>query len=231
MLVGDYRQAESLSLKNPRRRNDVGAQPKARAFVLVRWAEHSTAEASTIRPAKYCARRWSWLEAVAIMREWPRYIATWAMSSLPLVRSLPPSMPTKKGRQIAESIGDQAGVAAAHTVLCNALARAETSTMRCDTARWRWNSANGSAMSDASPGQIFYWAIGHKASWDAAIRLGAHKYNSEAQRIFARIGDYRGLAWVLWIEADVAFVNNNSDLAVRHAGAQYARRVVRRLSA
>src|SRR6185437_16748782 len=36
----------------------------------------------------------------------------------------------------------------------------------------------------------------------------------EAQRIFARIGDYRGLTWVLGFEAEVAFVNNNSDLAV-----------------
>jgi membrane-bound lytic murein transglycosylase MltF len=42
----------------------------------------------------------------------------------------------------------------------------------------------------------------------------AQKYNSEAQRILARIGDYRGLTWGLWTAADVAFVNNNSDLAV-----------------
>ena len=76
----------------------------------------------------------------------------------------------EKGRQIAESIGDQAGVAAAHTMLCNALARAGASTTQCDTARWRWNSANGSAMSDASPGQIFCWAIATQGFWDVAIQ-------------------------------------------------------------
>ena len=42
----------------------------------------------------------------------------------------------------------------------------------------------------------------------------AQKYNSEAKRIFARIGDYRGLSWVLFNESDVAFINNNFDLAV-----------------
>jgi hypothetical protein len=57
-------------------------------------------------------------------------------------------------------------------------------------------------------GQCYTWALGR------GDPVEAQKYNSEAQRIFARIGDYRGLSWVLWAEADVAFVNNNSDLAV-----------------
>src|SRR5262249_41598814 len=46
-----------------------------------------------------------------------------------------------------------------------------------------------------------------------------------AQRILARIGDYRGLSWVLWMEADVAFVNNNSDLAITRIREHIARGV------
>ena len=51
----------------------------------------------------------------------------------------------------------------------------------------------------------------------------AQKYNSEAQRILARIGDYRGLSWVLCTESDVALVSNNSDLAVTSISEQITR--------
>ena len=57
-------------------------------------------------------------------------------------------------------------------------------------------------------GQCYTWLLGR------CDPVEARKYNSEAQRIFARIGDYRGLSWVLGWESDVAFVNNNFDLAV-----------------
>jgi hypothetical protein len=42
----------------------------------------------------------------------------------------------------------------------------------------------------------------------------AQKYCSKAKGILARIGDYRGLTWLLNTEADIAFVNTNTALAV-----------------
>jgi len=120
----------------------------------------------------------------------------------------------EKGRQIAESIGDHAGVAAAHTMLSNALARAgdiddavrhgklavELGERIGDERRIAW--------ANIMLGQCYTWRLGQ------CDPVEAQKYNTEAQRIFARIGDYRGLSWVFFTEADVAFVNNNADLAV-----------------
>src|SRR6516225_4242736 len=45
----------------------------------------------------------------------------------------------------------------------------ETSTTRCDMAKWRWNSANGSAMSDALPGPILCWPNVTHGQLDHAI--------------------------------------------------------------
>jgi tetratricopeptide (TPR) repeat protein len=120
----------------------------------------------------------------------------------------------EKGRQIAESIGDHAGVAAAHTMLCNALTRAgdvddalRHGEMAVELGE-RMRDERRIAWAKLMLGQCYSAVVG------SCDLVEAQKYNSEAQCIFARIGDYRGLSQVLRTEADVAFVNNNSDLAV-----------------
>jgi tetratricopeptide (TPR) repeat protein len=129
----------------------------------------------------------------------------------------------EKGRQIAELIGDHAGVAAAHTMLCNALNRAgdiddavRHGEMAVELGE-RTGDERRIAWAKLMLGQCYTRLLGR------GDPVKAQKYNTEAQRILARIGDYRGLSWVLFTEADVAFVNNHFDLAVASISEQITR--------
>jgi tetratricopeptide (TPR) repeat protein len=213
MLVGDYRQAESLSRKILDEAN-VGAPPKARAHMLARLGRAFYMRGLNDQAGKALREALQLAETVdddARMAAVYRDLGDVEFTT----GTLPAAIDAyEKGRQIAESVGDYAGVAAGHTMLCNALARAGD----IDNAVRHGEMAVklGERIGDE---RRIAWAnilLGHCYSrlLGRCDLAQAQKYNSEAQRIFARIGDYRGLAWVLWTEAEVAFVNSNRDLAV-----------------
>jgi class 3 adenylate cyclase/tetratricopeptide (TPR) repeat protein len=222
MLVGDYRQAESLSRKIFDEAS-VGAQPKARAHMLGRLGRALYMRGLNDQARKVLREALELAETVgddARMAAVYRDLGDVEFSS----GTLPAALDAyEKGRQIAESIGDHAGVAAGHTMLCNALTRAGDID---DAVRHGKMAVElGERIGDE---RRIAWAKVMLAQCYTAL-LGrcdpveARKYNSEAQRILARIGDYRGLSWVLYIEADVAFVNNNSDLAITSIREHYTR--------
>ncbi len=213
MLVGDYRQAESLSRKIFDEAS-VGAQPKARAHMLGRLGRALYMRGLNDQARKVLREALELAETVgddARMAAVYRDLGDVEFSS----GTLPAALDAyEKGRQIAESIGDHAGVAAGHTMLCNALTRAGDID---DAVRHGKMAVElGERIGDE---RRIAWANIMLAQCYTALNgccdpRKAQKCNSEAQRILARIGDYRGLSWVLWMEADVAFVNNNSDLAI-----------------
>src|SRR5262249_4146903 len=120
----------------------------------------------------------------------------------------------EKGRQIAESIGDHAGVAAAQTMLSNALARAGDidDAVRHGEMAVKLGEQIGDerriAWANIMLAQCYTCKVGR------CDPVKVQNYSSEAQLFFAKIGDYRGLSWVLSWKADIAFVNNNFDLAI-----------------
>jgi tetratricopeptide (TPR) repeat protein len=213
MLVGDYRQAESLSRKILYEAS-VEAQPKARAHVLGRLGRALYMRGLNDQARKVLREALELAESVgdeARMAAVYRDLGDVEFTS----GTLPAAIDAyEKGRQIAESIGDHAGVAAGHTMLCNALARAGDidDAVRHGEMAVEFGERIGDerriAWANIMLGHCY---TRHLGRWDP---VEAQKYNSEAQRIFARIGDYRGLAWVLWTEAEVAFFNSNRDLAV-----------------
>ena len=213
MLVGDYRQAESLSRKMLDEAS-AGAQPKERAHMLGRLGRALYMRGLNDQAGKVLREALELAETAgddARMAAVYRDVGDVEFTS----GTLPAAINAyEKGRQISESIGNHAGVAAGHTMLCNALARAgdiddavrhgemavELGARIGDERRVGW--------ANIMLGQCYTRLLG------PCDPVEALKYNSEAQRIFAKIGDYRGLAWVLWTEADIAFVNSNCDLAV-----------------
>jgi class 3 adenylate cyclase/tetratricopeptide (TPR) repeat protein len=224
MLVGDYRQAESLSRKIVDEAS-VGAQPKERAHMLGRLGRALYMRGLNDQARKALREA---LELAETADDDARRAAV--HRDLGDVEFTSGTLPAavdayEKGRQIAESIGDHAGVAAAHTMLCNAFARAGD----IDEAVRHGEMALelGERIGDE---RRIAWANVMLAQCYTGLHgccdpRKAQKYNDEAQRILARIGDYRGLSWVLWMEADVAFVNNNSDLAITRIREHIARAV------
>jgi len=213
MLVGDYRQAESLSRKMLDEAS-AGAQPKARAHMLGRLGRALYMRGLNDQARKVLREALELAETVgddarmaAVYRDLGDVEFT--SGTLPLAVDA-----YEKGRQIAELIGDHAGLAAAHTMLCNAHNRAgdiddavRHGEMAVELGE-RTGDERRIAWAKVMLGQCYTALLGR------CDPVKAQKYNSEAQRILARIGDYRGLTWGLWTAADVAFVNNNSDLAV-----------------
>jgi tetratricopeptide (TPR) repeat protein len=213
MLVGDYRQAESLSRKILDEAS-VGAQPKERAHMLGRLGRALYMRGLNDQARKVLREA---LELAETVSDHTRMAAVYRdLGDVEFTSgTLPAAVDAyEKGRQIAESIGDHAGVAAAHTMLCNGLARAGDidEAVRHGEMALKLGERIGDerrvAWANLMLGQCYTWRLGQ------CDPVEAQKYNAEAQRIFARIGDYRGLSWVFFTEADVAFVNNNADLAV-----------------
>jgi tetratricopeptide (TPR) repeat protein len=211
--VGDYRQAESLSRKILDEAS-VGAPPKARAHMLGRLGRALYMRGLNDQARKVLRDALELAETAgddARMAAVYRDLGDVEFTSGTLLAAIDAY---EKGRQIAESIGDHAGVAAAHTMLCNALNRAgdiDDAVRHGEIAMElgeRIGDERRIAWAQIMLGQCYSALLG------CCDLLEAQKYNSEAKRIFARIGDYRGLSWVLSTEADVAFANNNSDLAV-----------------
>jgi class 3 adenylate cyclase/tetratricopeptide (TPR) repeat protein len=222
MLVGDYRQAESVSRYVL---DEVGARapPAARASMLSRLGR-----ALYMRGLSVQARN-AYREALALAETLGDDARMAAVHrDLGDVEFTAGTLPAaidayEKGRRIAESIGDHAGVAAAHTMLSNALARAgdiddalRHGEMAVELGQ-RIGDERRVAWAHIMLAQCRTTALG---LCDPAV---AHEHNSKAQRIFARTGDYRGLAWVLTFEADLAFANSNCDLAVAVSREQIAR--------
>ena len=213
MLVGDYRQAESLSRKLLDEVS-VGVESKARAHMLGRLGRALYMRGLNDEARKVLREALQLAETVgdhARMAAVYRDLGDVEFTS----GTLPAAIDAyEKGRQIAELIGDHAGVAAAHRMLTNALARAgdiddavRHGEMAVELGE-RIGDERRTAWANLMLAQCYTWPIG------PCDPVETEKYNSEAKRIFARIGDYRGLTWVLGFEAEVAFINNNSDLAI-----------------
>jgi class 3 adenylate cyclase/tetratricopeptide (TPR) repeat protein len=213
MLMGDYRQAESLSRKIIDEAS-VGAQPKARAHMLGRLGRAIYMRGLNDQARKVLRDA---LELAETAGDDARMAAVYRdLGDVEFTSgTLPAAIDAyQKGRQIAESIGDVAGVAAAHTMLANAHTRAGDveDGLRHGEMAVKLGEQIGDerriAWAKLMLGQCYTGLLGRHDP------VEAQKFNREAQRIFARIGDYRGLSWVLLTEADVAFVTKNLDLAV-----------------
>jgi class 3 adenylate cyclase/tetratricopeptide (TPR) repeat protein len=213
ILVGDYRQAENLSRKILDEAS-VGAESRARAHMLGRLGRALYMQGINDQARKVLREALGLAETVgddARMAAVYRDLGDVEYTS----GTLPAAIDVcEKARQIAESIGDVAGVAAAHTMLSNVLARAGD----IDDAVRHGEMAVKLGERIGDERRIAWANIMLAQCYTTLLGCGdpveAQKYNSEAKRIFARIGDYRGLSWVLFNESDVAFINNNFDLAV-----------------
>jgi len=213
MLVGDYRQAESLSRKILDEAS-VGVEPKARAHMLGRLGRALYMRGLNDQARKVLREA---LELAETVGDDARMAAVYRdLGDIEFTSgTLPAAVDAyEKGRQIAESIGDPAGVAAAHTMLCNALARAgdiddavRHGEMAAELGE-RIGDERRIAWAKLMLCQCYTAVLGH------CDPVEAQKFNGAAQRIFTRIGDYRGLSWALGFEAEIAFANNNFDLAI-----------------
>lgn len=222
MLMGNYRRAESVSREIL---DEVGtsAPPAARAGILSRLGRALYMLGLSDRARAVYGEALVMAEALGD----PGRLAA-VYRDLGDVEFTSGTLPAaidayEKGRQIAESIGDQSGVAAAHTMLSNALGRAgdigdavRHGEMAVELGR-RIGDDRRVAWASLMVAQCHLTLLGTGDS------VEAQRCNSEAQRIFARVGDYRGLAWVLNGDADFAFTNNNADDAAAMSREQIAR--------
>lgn len=222
MLVGDYRRAEGVS-RDILDEVAAVAPPEARASMLSRLGR-----ALYMRGLSVQARD-VYREALALaetLGDDARMAAVYRdLGDVEFTSgTLPAAIDAyEKGRRIAASIGDHAGVAAAHTMLANALGRAgdiddavRHGEMAVELGQ-RISDERRVAWANLMLAQCHFTLLGTCNS------VEAQRCNSEAQRIFARVGDYRGLAWVLNGDADLAFANNSADLAVAASREQVAR--------
>jgi tetratricopeptide (TPR) repeat protein len=222
ILVGDYHRAESVS-RDILDEVGAGVPPAARASMLSRLGR-----ALYMRGLSVQARS-VYHEALALaetLGDDARLAAVYRdLGDVEFTSgTLPAAVDAyEKGRRIAESIGDHAGVAAAHTMLANALARAgdvDDALRHGETAvelGQRIGDQRRVAWANLMLAQCHLTILGTGDSVEAQKRY------SEAQRIFAKVGDYRGLAWALNGESESAFVNDNLDLAVAVSRDQIAR--------
>ncbi|MGE3742139.1 MAG: adenylate/guanylate cyclase domain-containing protein [Geminicoccaceae bacterium] len=222
MLVGDYRRAESVSRDIL---DEVGAAapPAARASMLSRLGRTLYMRGLSVQ-ARIVYRQA--LELAETLRDDARLAAVYRdLGDVEFTSgTLPAAVDAyEKGRRISESISDHTGVAAAHTMLSNAFARAgdiDDAMRHAEIAvelGQRIGDERRVAWANVMLAQCRWSTIG------TCNLAEAQKYIGEAQRIFARVGDYRGLAWVLYGESDSAFVNNNIDLAVAVSREQVSR--------
>ena len=222
MLVGDYRRAESVSRETL---DEVGtvAPPEARASMLSRLGR-----ALYMRGLSVQARD-AYREALALaetLGDDARLAAVYRdLGDVEFTSgTLPAAVDAyEKGRQIAESIGDHAGLAAAHTMLSNALGRAgdiddalRHGDMAVELGK-RIGDERRVAWANLMLAQCHMTMLGTGDLVEGQKRYG------EAQRIFARVGDYRGLAWALLGDVELAIANDNFDLAVAVTRDQIAR--------